>query len=71
MALLELTDIEFNYSDKELYRKANMKINLGEHCCLVGINGCGKTTILSMIVGEITPDAGKVSWTNGVTYTSN
>ncbi|MCQ2772232.1 MAG: ATP-binding cassette domain-containing protein [Bacilli bacterium] len=68
MALLELTDIEFNYSDKELYRKANMKVNLGEHCCLVGINGCGKTTILSMIVGEITPDAGKVSWTNGVTY---
>lgn len=68
MALLELTDIEFNYSAKELYKKACMKINLGEHCCLVGANGCGKTTLLNMIIGELTPDAGKVAWTNGVTY---
>ncbi len=68
MALLELIDIEFNYSAKELYKKACMKINLGEHCCLVGANGCGKTTLLNMIIGELTPDAGKVTWTNGVSY---
>ena len=68
MALLELQDIEFNYSDKELYQKASMKINPGEHCCLVGINGSGKTTILSMIVGDLRPDKGKVIWEPHVTY---
>jgi ATPase subunit of ABC transporter with duplicated ATPase domains len=68
MALLELQNIEFNYSDKELYRSVSLKINNGEHCCLVGVNGSGKTTLLNMIVGAISPDQGKVLWTNGVTY---
>ena len=68
MALLELVDIEFNYSDKELYQKASLKINPGEHCCLVGINGSGKTTLLNLIVGELRPDKGKVMWEPHVTY---
>jgi len=68
MALLELQNIEFNYSDKELYKSVSMKINNGEHCTLVGVNGSGKTTLLNMIVGQIKPDEGKVLWTNGVTF---
>lgn len=68
MALFECTDIEFNYSDKELYRKASMRINNGEHAVLVGANGTGKTTLLNILVGSISPDKGKVSWTNGITF---
>lgn len=68
MALLELNNIEFNYSDKELYRSISMKINPAEHCVLVGVNGSGKTTLLSMIVGEISPDEGKVIWESGTTF---
>lgn len=68
MALFECIDIEFNYSDKELYRKASMKINPGEHAVLVGANGTGKTTLLNILVGDILPDKGKVNWTNGVTF---
>jgi ATPase subunit of ABC transporter with duplicated ATPase domains len=68
MALLELENIEFNYSDRELYKSIAMKINDGEHCCLVGANGSGKTTLLGIIVGEIAPDAGKAIWANGITF---
>ncbi len=68
MALIELEKIEFNYSDKELYSSVSMKINQGEHCVLVGVNGSGKTTILNMLAGKITPDSGKVIWTPHVTY---
>lgn len=68
MALLELDNIEFNYSDKELYRQVSLKMNPGEHCVLVGVNGCGKTTLLSMIVGDLIPDKGKVIWESGTTY---
>ena len=68
MALLELIDIEFNYSDKELYNKACMKLNPGEHAALVGVNGCGKSTLLSLIVGDLRPDAGKVIWQPHITY---
>ena len=68
MALLEVQDIEFNYSDKELYSKASFKLNLGEHAVLVGINGSGKSTLLSLIVGDIRPDKGKVIWEPHITY---
>jgi len=68
MALLEAENIEFNYSDKELYRSVSLRVNQGEHCCLVGVNGSGKTTLLSLLVGQITPDEGKVTWTPGVTF---
>ncbi|MCI1245005.1 MAG: ATP-binding cassette domain-containing protein [Bacilli bacterium] len=68
MALLEANGIQFNYSDKELYKGVSFRLNQGEHCCLVGVNGSGKTTLLNIIVGQITPDEGKLSWTPGVTF---
>lgn len=68
MALVELKNVEFNYSDKELYRCINLKINDGEHCALVGVNGSGKTTILNMLALKIKPDKGEVVWTPHITY---
>ena len=68
MALLELSNIQFNYSDKELYKGITLKMNPGEHCVLVGVNGSGKTTLLSMIVGELSPDEGKIIWEKGTTF---
>ena len=68
MALLELQDIQFNYSDKELYKGVSLKLNPGEHATLVGVNGSGKTTLLSLIVGDLKPDKGTVYWEPHVTY---
>ncbi|MBP5091448.1 MAG: ABC-F family ATP-binding cassette domain-containing protein [Bacilli bacterium] len=68
MALLELKDIEFNYSDRELYKQASLKLNVGEHAVLVGANGVGKSTLLSLAVGDLRPDKGSVTWEPHVTY---
>ena len=70
MALLELRDVTFNYSDKELYKGVNLKLNPGEHGVLVGVNGSGKSTLLSLIVGDLRPDKGTISWEPHVTYSS-
>ncbi len=68
MALLEVENLTYNYSDKELYKKVSFKINPGEHCTLVGVNGSGKTTLLNLLVGDLLPDEGKIIWTPHVSY---
>ncbi len=68
MALLEVQNLTYNYSDKELYRKVSFKINPGEHCALVGVNGSGKTTLLNLLVGDLLPDEGKIIWTPHVSF---
>ncbi len=61
MALIEGKGLCFNYSDKELYRNIDIKINQGEHCVLVGPNGAGKSTLLKILCGENRPDRGTVA----------
>lgn len=68
MALLEVKDVCFNYSDKELYRSVSFKINNGEHCALVGVNGSGKTTLLELISGNLRPDKGSIIWEPHVSF---
>lgn len=68
MAILEVKDVNFSYGDKELYRHVCMKINPGEHCVLVGSNGAGKTTLLNLIVQDLRPDAGTITWEPHVTF---
>lgn len=68
MSLVKVTDLKFNYSDKELYNGVSFQLNQGEHAVLVGQNGCGKTTIFDLLTKKLIPDKGKIEWTQGVTY---
>lgn len=40
----------------------NLSLREGELVTFFGPNGCGKTTILNLLAGTITPDAGQVRW---------
>lgn len=68
MSLLEVENLEFKYTDQNLYNKVNFRILPKEHIVLVGDNGCGKSTFLNLIAGNLIPDAGKITWLNHVTY---
>jgi ATP-binding cassette subfamily F protein 3 len=51
----------FGYPERrELFRGVNFDIKRGERICLVGANGIGKTTLLKMIMGRVTPDEGYI-----------
>ncbi len=41
-----------------IFEQVSFTINPGERVALVGPNGCGKTTLLKVILGEVQPDAG-------------
>lgn len=59
---VELKDIWFKYDKKlpDTIKDLSLKVNKGEFYCLVGGNGTGKTTTLSIISGIQTPYRGKV-----------
>jgi len=66
MNILEVKNIKFKYSEKELYNLASMRLFSGEHTALVGDNGTGKTTLLKLLGKEMTPDSGSIEWVNNI-----
>ncbi len=59
--VIEAVDIGKSYGDKTLLRNFSIKIQRGDRVAFVGPNGVGKTTLLKMLMGQETPDAGRVS----------
>jgi ATP-binding cassette, subfamily F, member 1 len=60
---IRLDNVSFSYnndtgSDKYLLRKINFNIETGDKIVIVGKNGVGKSTILKLLSGEITPNQG-------------
>jgi ATP-binding cassette, subfamily F, member 3 len=64
--LFRLADITKSYGAQNVLRGAAFQINPGEHVGLVGRNGAGKTTILRLITGAETADAGEVDRLRGL-----
>lgn len=59
--LVQLQKITKNYGMEPLFEALNLQINEGEKIGLIGSNGSGKSTILKIIKGLETVDAGTVS----------
>lgn len=51
MALIEVKDISFCYGPEEIFKDLSFSVNRSEIFCLLGPNGCGKTTLLDCILG--------------------
>ncbi len=64
MALISLQNIRIGFAHP-LLDDISINIESGEHICLLGRNGCGKTTLMKMIAGEIQPDSGLISLRQG------
>ncbi|MHB1354837.1 MAG: ribosomal protection-like ABC-F family protein [Anaerolineae bacterium] len=61
--MLSVSDISKRYGEKQLFNKVSFVINHGERVGLVGPNGCGKTTLLRILLGQERPDSGGVRFT--------
>ncbi|TMS01478.1 ATP-binding cassette sub-family F member 3 [Larimichthys crocea] len=54
--ILQLDEVEFYYSaDLQLFSGLNLSADLESRICIVGENGAGKSTILKLLMGELTP----------------
>ncbi len=60
MLVVSAVSKRFREFDEALFQQVSFTVNAGERIGLIGPNGCGKTTLLRIIVGEIPPDTGSV-----------
>jgi len=58
--VIEAYNICHSYSEEPLINKLSLKVMRGDRIGLVGNNGVGKSTLLKIMLGEITPDTGTI-----------
>lgn len=61
-AELVLTDVEFRYpgADSAALTDVNLRIPFGSHIAFVGASGAGKSTMVDLLLGLITPTRGRI-----------
>ncbi len=58
--VLEVTDLAKSYEDNEVFDGLTFDAGRGERLLVLGLNGAGKTSLLRILAGRSTPDAGAV-----------
>lgn len=59
-AFIEVKNLSFNRGERIIYDNVNLKIRRGQITAIMGPSGTGKTTLLRLIGGQLTPDQGEV-----------
>ena len=67
MSILNVEHVSHGFGGRTIFADASFRLLKGEHIALIGANGEGKSTFLSIITGQMTPDEGKVEWAKRVT----
>lgn len=58
--MIELSDIFFGYGKNIIFQHLNLVFKKGKSYGIIGINGCGKTTLLKLISGEESITSGEI-----------
>jgi len=66
MSILNVEHLSHGFGDRAIFEDVSFRLLKGEHIGLVGVNGEGKSTFMSIITGKLMPDAGKIEWSKNV-----
>ncbi len=59
-ALIDVKNLSFKRGERVIYDNVNLKIRRGQITAIMGPSGTGKTTLLRLIGGQLTPDQGGI-----------
>ena len=66
MPIIRLRNINVSFGGPAILHGIDLSIDAGERVCLLGRNGTGKSTLLKVIAGDITPDSGDIERQQGL-----
>ena len=66
MSILNVEHLTHGFGDRVIFDDVSFRLLKGEHIGLVGANGEGKSTFMSIVTGKLMPDEGKVEWAKNV-----
>jgi len=58
--MIDILKISLQFGGKYLYNDVSFKINSGDKIALIGANGTGKSSLLKLITGQLSPESGKI-----------
>ncbi|RRW79878.1 ABC transporter ATP-binding protein [Pantoea dispersa] len=58
--VFELENVDYGVDGKTLVKDFSTQVQRGDKIALIGPNGCGKTTLLRLMLGQLKADAGRV-----------
>lgn len=63
--MITLSNINFSYDTRSLLNDVNLTIKECDFLGIIGVNGCGKTTLMKIILGLLKPNSGEIIYTKG------
>jgi ATP-binding cassette subfamily F protein uup len=58
--VIDVEDVDLTRGDRKLLSHATWRLGPGDRVGIVGVNGAGKTSVLSLVAGDLAPQAGRV-----------
>ncbi|HAT8876890.1 TPA: ATP-binding cassette domain-containing protein [Legionella pneumophila subsp. pneumophila] len=64
--VVEANKVSYAINDKPIIKDFSLLMTRGDKLGIIGPNGCGKTTLVRLLLGEIKPDAGTIKLGTGL-----
>ncbi len=64
--VIKIDKVSFSYGDHQILDNVTVGLSMDSRVTLVGLNGCGKSTLIKLIKGEIQPTTGEINVSNGI-----
>jgi phospholipid/cholesterol/gamma-HCH transport system ATP-binding protein len=69
--LVEISDLHFSFESNAVLKGVNLAIPRGKVVAILGVSGCGKTTLLRHVGGQLRPSRGSVRFDGQVVHALN